>query len=92
MAVAEAFQAPPDVVIEPSEGLPDVRRAGDAVRLIFALAVLVPAVLLAALAHTGVRTTERGLLESIVTLPTSRKSRSSRSQFSLVESIDFFLD
>ena len=46
-----------------------VRRPGDVMRLIVALAVVVGAQLLAALAHVGVRTTERALLDSVVTLP-----------------------
>ncbi len=58
-----------DVVIEPLPTAVRVRRAGDVLRLLMALAVVIAAQLLAALAHSGVRVTERALLESIVTLP-----------------------
>ena len=48
---------------------PCVHRSVDALRLILAVAVLVGAQLLAAVAHVGVRTSERALLGSVVTLP-----------------------
>ena len=51
--------------------LPNVRRAADVLRLILALAVLLVGLLVATLAHDGVRSTERDLLETIVTLPAS---------------------
>ena len=46
-----------------------MRRAADALRLIAASAVLIPAVLLSAFADARVRRTELALLESVVTLP-----------------------
>ena len=69
MAVADSSLTCRDVVIEPLTGRRDVRRAADALRLIMASAVLVAAVVLSAFAHVGVKRTERGLLESVVTLP-----------------------
>jgi hypothetical protein len=59
------------VVIEAASVPPNVRRAADVLRLILALAVLLAGLLLATLAHGGVRSTERSLLETIVTLPAS---------------------
>ena len=46
-----------------------MRRAADALRLIAASAVLIPAVLLSAFADARVRRTELAMLESVVTLP-----------------------
>ena len=54
---------------------PNVRRAADVLRLILAVAVLLVGLLVATLAHDGVRSTERGLLETIVTLPASLRDR-----------------
>jgi hypothetical protein len=67
--VADAVRPHDDTVIEPLAAASTVRRAGDVLRLLVALAVLVAAQLLAALAHAGVGVTERALLESIKTLP-----------------------
>jgi uncharacterized protein (TIRG00374 family) len=69
--VRELSSAAVEVVIEPLAPPPNVRRAADVLRLILALAVLIAGLLLATLAHGGVRSTERSLLETIVTLPTS---------------------
>ncbi len=65
--------APPDapVLIEDPPGAPNVRRAADVLRLLLALVVLVVGLLVAILADSGVRGTERNLLETIVTLPAS---------------------
>jgi uncharacterized protein (TIRG00374 family) len=68
----EVSDLPPheaEVVIEPLASLPNVRRAADVLRLVLALAVLLGGLLVASLAHVGVRSTERGLLDTIVTLP-----------------------
>ena len=74
-----------DVVIEPLATLPNVRRAADVLRLVLALAVVLLGLLLAILAHRGVRSTERGLLETIVTLPGSlRDSLTSAMQVAAV--------
>ena len=51
--------------------VPNVRRAADVLLLTLALAVLVVGLLVATLAHGGVRSTERNLLDTIVTLPAS---------------------
>jgi uncharacterized protein (TIRG00374 family) len=59
------------VVIEPLAPAPNVRRAADVMRLFLACTVLLAGLLLATLADGGVRHTERGLLETIVTLPPS---------------------
>jgi uncharacterized protein (TIRG00374 family) len=70
----EVRDTPPagaDVVIEPLATLPNVRRAADVLRLVLALAVLLVGLLVAILAEEGVRSTERGLLNTIVTLPPS---------------------
>jgi hypothetical protein len=70
----EVRDTPPagaDVVIEPLASLPNVRRAADVLRLVLALAVLLVGLLVAILAEEGVRSTERGLLNTIVTLPPS---------------------
>jgi uncharacterized protein (TIRG00374 family) len=70
----DVTDTPPDeaeVVIEPLASLPNVRRAADVLRLALALAVLLVGLLVATLAHRGVRSTERGLLDTIVTLPPS---------------------
>jgi uncharacterized protein (TIRG00374 family) len=69
--VNERPPAQPEVVVEPLASVPDVRRAADVLRLILALAVLLVGLLVATLADAGVRSTERGLLETIVTLPAS---------------------
>jgi uncharacterized membrane protein YbhN (UPF0104 family) len=69
---AEVSELPPsdaEVVIEPPATVPNVRRAADVLRLIVALATLLIGLLVATLAHRGVRSTERALLETIVTLP-----------------------
>ncbi len=65
-----------DVVINASPVVPTrVRRPADALRLVLALAVLVAAQLVAGLAHVGVRTSERALIESVVTIaPVVRNS------------------
>jgi hypothetical protein len=60
-----------EVVIEPLASVPNVRRAADVLRLVLALAVLLVGLLVAILAEDGVRSTERGLLNTIVTLPPS---------------------
>lgn len=60
-----------DVVIEPLASMPNVRRAADVLRLVLALAVVLVGLLVATLADDGVRSTERGLLNTIVTLPPS---------------------
>ena len=59
------------VVIEPLANVPNVRRAADVLRLILAGAALLVGLLVATLSHDGVRSSERGLLETIVTLPAS---------------------
>jgi uncharacterized protein (TIRG00374 family) len=69
--VSELPSAGAEVVIEPLAPPPNVRRAADVLRLILALAFLIAGLLVATLAHGGVRSTERSLLETIVTLPTS---------------------
>jgi uncharacterized protein (TIRG00374 family) len=71
MSRAEASRTQPDVNIEVADAPPTVRRAADALRLSVALAVLLASLLLAGLAHVAVRTTERSLLGSVVTLPGS---------------------
>jgi glycosyltransferase 2 family protein len=60
-----------DVSIESTAMAAGVRRPADALRLAIALIVLVASLLLAGLAHVAVRTTERSLLGSVVTLPGS---------------------
>jgi uncharacterized protein (TIRG00374 family) len=60
-----------EVVIEPLASQPTVRRAADMVRLALALGVLLVGLLVVILAHRGVRSTERGLLGTIATLPPS---------------------
>jgi len=70
----EVADVPPDeaeVVIEPLASRRNVRRAADVLRLALALGVLLIGLLVATLAHRGVRSTERGLLNTIVTLPPS---------------------
>jgi uncharacterized protein (TIRG00374 family) len=70
----EVSELPPpnvEVVVEPLATRPNVRRAADALRLILALAVLLVGLLVATLAHDGVRSTERGLLETIATISAS---------------------
>ncbi|HTT89763.1 MAG TPA: lysylphosphatidylglycerol synthase transmembrane domain-containing protein [Acidimicrobiales bacterium] len=62
-------QAQAQPVIEPLPAPPRVRRAGDVLKLLVALVVLVGAQLVATLAHVSVRVTEHAFLESIVTLP-----------------------
>lgn len=57
------------VVVEDLAAAPNVRRPADALRLALALAALLVGLLVATLAHRGVRTTERNLLQTIVTLP-----------------------
>ncbi len=69
--VSEHPSADANVVIEPLAAPPNTRRAADVLRLILALAVLLVGLLVATLAHRGVRYTERGLLETVVTLPPS---------------------
>jgi uncharacterized protein (TIRG00374 family) len=69
--VSELEPTPPQVVVEPLTSVPNVRRAADVLGLILALALLVVGLLIATLAHGGVRITERGLLDTIVTLPAS---------------------
>ena len=59
----------PEVVIEDGPVAGNVRRAADGLALILAVAVLVAGLLVATLAHRGVRSTEGNLLETIVTLP-----------------------
>jgi uncharacterized protein (TIRG00374 family) len=68
----EVRERPParaEVVIEALTVSPSVRRAADVLRLILALTVLLVGWLVATLAHRGVRSTERNLLATIVTLP-----------------------
>jgi hypothetical protein len=60
-----------EVVVAPLATVPKVRRAADVLRLILALAVLLVGLLVATLADRGVRSTERGLLDTIVTIPES---------------------
>ena len=69
--ISELPPAEAEVVIEPLANVPNVRRAGDVLRLTLALAVLLVGLLVATLAHDGVRSSERSLLETIVTLPAS---------------------
>jgi uncharacterized protein (TIRG00374 family) len=69
--VDEPALADAQVVIEPLATVPNVRRAADVLRLILALTVLLVGLLVATLADAGVRSSERGLLETIVTLPAS---------------------
>jgi uncharacterized protein (TIRG00374 family) len=69
--VSERASMDTDVVIEPLANPPNVRRGADVLRLILALAVLVVGLLVATLAHRGVRSTERDVLQTIVTLPPS---------------------
>jgi uncharacterized protein (TIRG00374 family) len=59
------------VEIESQVAAPAVRRAADVLRLTIALTTLLACLLLAGLAHVAVRTTERSLLGSVVTLPGS---------------------
>jgi len=67
--VVAVSQTRSDVVVHSLAGRRDVRRAADALRLIAASAVLIPAVLLSAFADARVRRTELAMLESVVTLP-----------------------
>jgi uncharacterized protein (TIRG00374 family) len=69
--VRDPLPAEAEAVVELPAGVPNVRRAADVLRLILALAVLVVGLLVATLSHRGVRSTERNLLETIVTLPAS---------------------
>ncbi len=69
--VGERAPAARPVVVEPLPAVPNVRRPADVLGLSVALAVLVVGLLMATLAHRGVRSTERGLLDTIVTLPAS---------------------
>ena len=65
----EVADVPPDeaeVVIEPLASRRNVRRAADVLRLALALGVLLIGLLVATLADRGVRSTERGLLNTIV--------------------------
>jgi uncharacterized protein (TIRG00374 family) len=71
VAVGDASRTDSDVIIESLPPAPAVRRAADALRLTVALIMLVASLLLAGLAHVGVRTTEGSLLGSVVTLPGS---------------------
>jgi hypothetical protein len=81
---AEVSELPPtdaEVVIEPLATVRNVRRAADVLRLVLALAALLIGLLVAILAHRGVRSTERGLLQTIVTLPAPlRDSRTAAAQ------------
>jgi uncharacterized protein (TIRG00374 family) len=70
----DVIDTPPgeaEVLIEPLASRPNVRRAADVLRLVLALAALLAGLLTATLAHRGVRSTERDLLDTIVTLPPS---------------------
>ena len=69
--VSERGSAETNVVIEPLTNPPTVRRSADVLRLILSLAVLVAGLLAATLAHRGVRSTERDVLQTIVSLPPS---------------------
>jgi uncharacterized protein (TIRG00374 family) len=69
--VSDLPPAEAEVVIAPLASMPNVRRAADVLRLVLALAVLLVGLLVATLADRGVRSTERGLLDTIVTLPPS---------------------
>jgi uncharacterized protein (TIRG00374 family) len=69
--VSELPSSDGGLVVEPLATVPNVRRAADVLRLVLALAVLLISLLGATLAHRGVRTTEGGLLDTIVTLPAS---------------------
>ncbi|HVM66861.1 MAG TPA: hypothetical protein VMU14_18480, partial [Acidimicrobiales bacterium] len=65
-ANAEAPPGPP-----PQASVPNVRRAADVIRLLLTSVVLLVSLLLATLAHRGVRSTEQSLLETILTVPPS---------------------
>ncbi len=67
--VSPLGSADTNVVVEPSATPLHVRRAADVLRLILAVAVILIGLLAATLAHRGVRSSEQGLLETIVTLP-----------------------
>jgi uncharacterized protein (TIRG00374 family) len=69
--VTDPAQAESDAIVEPTANVPTVRRAADVLRLGLALAALLVGLLVAILAHQGVRSTERSLLDTIVTLPPS---------------------
>jgi pimeloyl-ACP methyl ester carboxylesterase len=69
--VSDPLSAEPEVVIEAPAARPDVRRAADMLRLILALAVVLVGLLVATLADDGVQRTERGVLETIVTVSAS---------------------
>ncbi|HWS47240.1 MAG TPA: hypothetical protein VN636_15340 [Acidimicrobiia bacterium] len=58
-----------DVAVDRPSGLRTTRRAADVLRLIAASSVLLATLLLSAVAHSGVKRTERSMLESIITLP-----------------------
>jgi glycosyltransferase 2 family protein len=68
---SDATTAQHDVTIESPVAAPAVRRPADALRLTVALIALLGSLLLAGLAHVAVRTSERSLLGSVVTLPGS---------------------
>jgi uncharacterized protein (TIRG00374 family) len=79
--VSELPPADAAVIIEPLPTVSNVRRAADVLRLVLALAFLLAGLLGATLARRGVRSTERSLLETIVTLPPSlRDSLSAAAQ------------
>jgi hypothetical protein len=69
--VGELLPADAGVVVEGEASRPNVRRAADVLRLILASAAVLAGLLVATLADRGVRSTERGLLETVVTLPAS---------------------
>jgi uncharacterized protein (TIRG00374 family) len=56
------------VVIRSRPAAGNVRRAADVLRLVLALAVLLAGLLVAIFAHVGVRTSERALVDTVVTL------------------------
>src|SRR5271165_4737052 len=75
-------EAVAEVAIEPLDGVPNIRRAADVLRLILALAVLVGGQLLATFDHLGVRSTERAFVGVIVTIPVAwRDALTSAVQF-----------
>jgi uncharacterized protein (TIRG00374 family) len=69
--VDERAPVPAAAQAQPQATVPNVRRAADVLRLLLTAAVLLVSLLLATLAHRGVRSTERSFLQTIVTVPPS---------------------
>jgi uncharacterized protein (TIRG00374 family) len=65
----DSAPAEADVVIEPLPQVPKTRRAADALRLFAAVLTLAVGLVAAAFAHSRIRTTERALIEVVVTMP-----------------------